>query len=46
LAAEKTRTVTQAILDVLQRSGAASWRFHATIDRFHDSLIALNATAA
>jgi hypothetical protein len=31
---------------VLQSSGVASYRFHATIDGFRDSLILLNTTAA
>ncbi len=43
---EKARPVTAAILEVLQSSGAASYRFHSAIDRFRDSLIALDATAA
>jgi hypothetical protein len=45
LTADKTKAVTEAIQEVLQSSGAASYRFHASIDRFRDSLIALNATA-
>jgi hypothetical protein len=45
LAVEKLKPVTQAILDVLQSSGVPSSRFHATIDRFRDGLIALNVTA-
>ena len=35
----------EAIQEVLESSGAASYRFHSSIDRFRDSLIALNATA-
>ena len=31
---------------MLQSSGLPSYRFHAVIDRFRDSLIALDATAA
>jgi hypothetical protein len=46
LTPEKIEPVTQAILDVLQSSGLTSYRFHAAIDRFRDSLIALNVTAA
>ena len=46
LTTEKTRPVTQALLDVLQSAGLTSSRFHSAIDRFRDSLIALNATAA
>lgn len=46
LTAEKIKPATQAILDVLKSSGVSSDRFHATIDGFRDSLIALNATAA
>jgi hypothetical protein len=46
LTVENVRPVTQAILEVLQSSGVASYRFHASIDHFRDSLIALNATAA
>jgi len=43
---EKIKPITQAIRDVLQSSGVASYRFHAAIDRLRDALIALNATAA
>jgi uncharacterized protein (DUF1499 family) len=46
LTVEKTKPVTQALLDVLQSSGVTSSRFHSAIDRFRDSLIALNATSA
>jgi hypothetical protein len=46
LTAEKTKAATSEILEVLQSSGVASYRFHASIDRFRNSLIALNATAA
>jgi hypothetical protein len=46
LTAEKTKAATSEILEVLQSSGVASYRFHAAIDRFRDSLIALNSTAA
>jgi hypothetical protein len=46
LAPEKIEPVTQAIQDVLQSSGLPSYRFRAAIDRFRDSLIALDATAA
>ncbi|HEY1760461.1 MAG TPA: hypothetical protein VGG72_34120 [Bryobacteraceae bacterium] len=45
MTAEKTKAVTDAIQEVLQSSGAASYRFHASVDRFRDSLIALDATA-
>ncbi len=46
LTTEKAKPVSQAILDVLESSGMASYRFHAIIDGFRDALIALNATAA
>jgi hypothetical protein len=46
LTEEKTKPVTQALLNVLQSAGLTSSRFHSAIDRFRDSLIALNATAA
>jgi len=39
------QTVTQAILDVLQSSGAPSYRFHEAIDRFRDALTRLNGNA-
>src|ERR1700733_10916307 len=43
LTGETVKPVSAAILDVLQSSGLPSYRFHAAIDRFRDSLIALNA---
>jgi|HubBroStandDraft_1064217.scaffolds.fasta_scaffold296235_1 hypothetical protein len=46
LTVEKTKAVTSAIQEVLLSSGAASFRFHASIDHLRDALIALNATAA
>ena len=46
LTTEKAEPATQAVQDVLQSSGVASYRFHMAIDRFRDSLIALDATAA
>jgi hypothetical protein len=43
---ENIKPVTAAILDVLQSSGVASYRFHDSIDRFRAALIDLNTTAA
>ncbi|HEY1760460.1 MAG TPA: hypothetical protein VGG72_34115 [Bryobacteraceae bacterium] len=45
MTAEKAKAIRAAIEEVLESSGAASYRFHASIDRFRDSLIAVNATA-
>jgi hypothetical protein len=42
---DAVKPVTQAILDVLQSSGVASYRFHDAIDRLRDSIVALSATA-
>jgi hypothetical protein len=46
LAEPNLQRVTEPILDVLQSSGATSYRFHEAIDRFRSALIALNVTAA
>jgi hypothetical protein len=42
----KVQAVDAAILEVLQSSGTASYRFHAAVDHFQDALIALNVTPA
>jgi hypothetical protein len=46
LPAERAELLAQAIVSVLQSSGASSSRFHAMIDSFRNTLIALNATPA
>lgn len=38
--------VDAAIVDVLQSSGAPSYRFHGAIDRFRDALLAMNVAPA
>jgi len=40
------QVVSSTIVEVLQSSGVASYRFHDAITRFREALIALNATAA
>jgi hypothetical protein len=42
----KVQAMDTAILDVLQSARSANYRFHAAVDRFRDSLIALNVTPA
>lgn len=42
----QVQAVNAAILDVLQSSGAPSYRFHAAVDRLRDALIALNVAPA
>ncbi len=42
--AKKFAPVSASILDVLQSSGVPSYRFHESIDRLRDALIALNAS--
>jgi len=44
--AQKFAPVNATILDVLQSSGLPSYRFHQSIDRLRDALIALNASPA
>jgi hypothetical protein len=42
----KVQEVDAAILEVLQSSGVPSARFHSSIDRFRDALIALDVSPA